>query len=335
LPWWLPALRHGAAEGLVLDAGRLPAPAIDGFDLALGRLGDLAGLAAPWPLGVLLPVLALLALVPRTTRIAVLVCWVVVVAAAVTAAVLAAVSLDLAPVTTGPGLTALLVVVQAALVVATVLGALGVVDGWRDRKPLTKVATALVAVVAIVVPLGGVVWFVGFADHDLDEEDDDIPAYMMQAAETGPEHGILVVRGSVADGLTYSVVRGDAVTVGEDEVLALAAEDDEMSRTLQGMASRPTPAAVDDLAARGIEYVVQPAPADPDVAASLDATSGLLPASADRSSRAWQVDRPLATAEDLAGTRSWLRIGLIVLQGFAIITVAVLCAPTTERRRRR
>ena len=44
--------------------------------------------------------------------------------------------------------------------------------------------------------------------------------------------------------------------------------------------------------AQGIEYVVLPAPADGDVASALDATGGLVQASAeDRSTRAWQVDR--------------------------------------------
>ena len=77
-----------------------------------------------------------------------------------------------------------------------------------------------------------------------------------------------------------------------------------------------------------------PSPADGDVASALDATGGLVQASAeDRSTRAWQVDRPLdASAVD--GPTSWLRIGLLVLQGVAIVVVAVLCVPTSERRRR-
>jgi hypothetical protein len=156
---------------------------------------------------------------------------------------------------------------------------------------------------------------------------------MVQSSVLGPEHGILVVRGSVADGLTYTVRRDDGVTTGEDEVLNLTAEDRDFSELVRGLASRPTPAEVDGLAARGIEYVVLPAPADGEVAASLDATGGLVQASAeDRRTRAWQVDRPLS-ARDLDGPRSWLRIGLLVLQGVAILAVLVLCAPSTERAR--
>jgi hypothetical protein len=80
---------------------------------------------------------------------------------------------------------------------------------------------------------------------------------------------------------------------------------------------------------------VLPAPADGEVAAALDATGGLVQASAeDRRTRAWQVDRPLS-ARDLDGPRSWLRIGLLVLQGLAILAVLVLCAPSTDRARDR
>ena len=328
-PWWLPALLHGAGEGLLLDGGVLPLPAPDGLELGLGRFHDLG---APWWLGLALPLLAALALVPRRTRIPVLICWVVTLLAVVVAVGLGAVRLDLAPLYTPPGLGFLLLVVQAALVTAVVLGALGV----EHPSGVRRVVAVLLAVVAVVVPLGGLVWFVADGGDELTRDvDAGIPAYMVQSSEEGAQHGILVVRGSVEGGLTYTVRRGDGVTTGEDEVLDLTAEDHDFTDLVQGLASRPTPEAVDELAARGIEYVVLPAPADGDVAAALDATTGLEQASAEnRSTRAWQVDRPLS-AEHLDGPRSWLRIALLVLQGIGILVVLVLCAPTTERARER
>jgi hypothetical protein len=142
------------------------------------------------------------------------------------------------------------------------------------------------------------------------------------------------VRGSVEDGLTYSVRRGDGVTLGEDEVLATTEEDTAFTSTVRSLAARPGPDTADELAGNGIEYVVLPTPADPDVAASIDAAIGLVAASAeDRSTRAWQVDRPLS-ADAVEGPRSWLRLGLLLVQAVAILVVLVLCAPTTERRRR-
>jgi hypothetical protein len=243
---------------------------------------------------------------------------------------LGAVTFDLASVSTPPGLGFLLIVVQAALVTAVVLGALSLETPHGARR----IGAALLVVVAVVVPLGGLTWFVMDGGDQLTRDrDSGIPAYMVQSSELGPEHGILVIRGSVADGLTYTVRRDDGVTTGEDEVLVLAAEDDDFTELVRDLATRPTPDAVDELASRGIEYVVLPVPADGEVAAALDATGGLAQASAeDRRTRAWQVDRPLS-ADHLDGPRSWLRIGLLVLQGLAILAVLVLCAPSTDRAR--
>jgi hypothetical protein len=277
-----------------------------------------------------LPALAALALVPRRTRIPVLICWVVALLAVLVAVGLGSITLELAALSTSPGLAFLLVVVQAALVSAVVLGALGLPP---PHGALRAVAALLVAV-AVAAPLGGLAWFVlDGGDHLTGDRDAGIPAYMVQSSELGPEHGILVLRGSVEDGLTYTVRRDDGVTTGEDEVLNLTAEDHDFTSLVQGLASRPNPEAVASLASRGIEYVVLPAPADGEVAASLDATAGLEQASAeDRSTRAWQVGHPLS-ASDLDGSRSWLRVGLLILQGLAILVVLVLCAPSTDRDR--
>ena len=326
-PWWLPALLHGAGAGLLLDGGLLPVPTPDGVELGLGRFHDLG---APWWLGLVVPALAVLALIPRRTRIPVLICWVVALLAVVAAAGLGTITLDLAALSTPPGLGFLLIVLQAALVTAVVLGALGI----EQPRGALRVVAVLLAAAAIAAPLGGLAWFVVDGGDALARgRDAGIPAYMVQSSELGPEHGILVVRGSVEDGLTYTVRRDDGVTTGEDEVLDLTGEDRDFTTLVRGLAARPTPDAVDALASRGIEYVVLPAPADGEVAAALDATAGLEQASAeDRSTRAWQVDRPLS-ADDLDGSRSWLRIGLLVLQGLAILVVLVLCAPTSDRGR--
>lgn len=332
-PWWVSALQHGAAEGLLLDAGRLPAPPVDGIDLLAGRLDNLG---APWWLGAVLGVLALLSLLPRLTRIPVLVCWIVALIAAVATAVLSTFSLSVTATTARPGVGFLVVVLQGAFVVAAAMGAQGLAAqnltrswGWR------RVLALLLGVVAFAVPVGGLGWFVVGAQDQLDEGDTSgIPAYMVQSSMTGDAHGILVIRGDVARGLSYNVRRGDGVTLGEDEIMDLTAEDTGFTREIRDLVSRPTPEIVDALAARGIEYVVLPQPADGDVAAALDATGGLVQASAeDRSTRAWQVHRtPAADAVD--GPRSWLRVVLLVLQALGLLVVAVLCAPTARRRSR-
>jgi hypothetical protein len=228
----------------------------------------------------------------------------------------------------------LLVVLQGAWVVATSLGALGLAEtglpGWRRAVAVGVVATAA------VVPVGGLAWFLSAGQPELDEPlDPEIPAYMVQSSERGPEHGILVVRGSVERGLHYSVRREDGVRLGEDEIVAHSSPDAGFDERLRALVSRPTPDAVAGLAEDGVEYVVLPAPADPDVAAALDATGGLEAASAeDRATRAWHVE-PAPAAGAVDGPRSWLRVALLVVQAAAVVTVLVLCAPTTSRTRRR
>ncbi|WP_090850577.1 glycosyltransferase family 2 protein [Nocardioides lianchengensis] len=331
-PWWLPAVLEHAAEGLLLDAGRLPGLTASGVDLLAGRFHELG---APAWAGLVLPVLAALAVLPRATRIPVLVCWVVALVAAATTAVLSLVTLDLAAVSV-PAATGLpLLVLQGVLVVAATLGGQGLVlaarrDGWPT---VLRGLTVLLAAGAAVVPLVGLGWFAAGHDELAGDADDGIPAYMVQSSETGPEHGILVVRGDVATGLDYVVRRDDGVTLGEDEVLALTAEDTELTRVVRTLVSRPTDAEVSALADRGIEYVVLPSPADPEIAGSLDATAGLVQASAEnRSTRAWRVEQPL-DPDAVDGPRSWLRVVLLVVQGLAVLVVLVLCAPTTDRRR--
>ena len=331
-PWWLPALVHSASAGLLLEPGRLPEPGFAGLDLLAGRFADLG---APGWLGVLPAALAIVALVPRATRIPVLVCWVVALVTVVLAAVLGPVSLSLAATTTSPGLGFLLVALQGAFVVAAVVGGQGLLAVVRARASWVQATALGLAAVAVLAPLGGLVWFVvGGHDEALgDEPEDVIPAYMVQSSQLGPAHGILVVRGSVDDGLTYTVRRGDGVTLGEDEVIALSQPDADLTRAVRSLTAHPSPQAVDALAGLGIEYVVLAAPADGAVSSVLDATAGLTQASAeDRSTRAWQVGRPL-DAHAVDGPRSWLRIGLLVLQGVGLLVVAVLCAPTTNRRR--
>jgi GT2 family glycosyltransferase len=324
LPWWLPALLTGAGEGLLLDIGRLPAARIDDLGMLTGRI---VGDGAPHWVGWLLLALAVLALVPRLSRIPVLVCWIVAAVAAVVAATLGRISLSLAATDAPVGLGVLLVVVQGSILVAVVLGILGAVRGGAPRW-----SVVVAAVAAAVVPVAGLVWFGIGQDDPLEGGESDVPAYMVQRAMTSPERGILVVRGSTDDGLTYSIRRGDGVTLGEAEILALTPENDELTGVVRELASRPNPDAVSALADFGVEYVVLPAPADPTVAAGLDATGGLSQASAEHGTRAWQVSREL-DPDAVDGPRSWLRLILLIVQGLAIVWVLVLCAPTTNRRR--
>lgn len=330
LPWWLPALVHGAGAGTLLDVGRWPTEPTQGLDLVLGRLGDLG---APWWFGVVTPVLALAALIPRATRIGVVVCWLVAAAAALVAVPLGLVEVDLTGVAGQQlGVGPVLLVLHGAWVTAVVIAGVNLTDAVLSRAAQAGVVVAGLA--AALAPLAGLVWFAVWGGDDLqDEPETGIPVYMAQDAETGPELGILVVRGSVAEGLRYEVVRGDGPTVGEDEIAALTDEDPAGTDLIRGLATAPSADAVDELRSRGIAYVVLPAPADGDVAARLDATGGLVRASAeDRATRAWELtERP--HADSVAGDTSWWRVALLVVQLVAVPVVVVLALPTIRRTR--
>jgi GT2 family glycosyltransferase len=332
-PWWLPAIMHGAGRSLLLDPGRLPDPLIDFATLLSGRLpGDLG---APSWLGTAVVVMAVLALIPSRTRIPVLVCWIAALVAALTAAALGAVTLTLPVGEARPGLGFFLVVLRGCFVVAAFIAIHGLATRARRTGTTTrKLIPGVLTAVAAIVPVLGLAWFVLEGPGELtDDRDTGIPAYMVLDAERGPAHGILVIRGSVDDGLTYAVRRGDGVTIGEDEILAATRPDPDFHADVQELTSRPRAAVLQRLADAGIEYIVLPAPADGTVAAGLDASGGVDQASAeDRSTRAWHVSPPVnPTALD--GPSSWFRIALLVLQGVAIVVVLVLCAPSIRPRR--
>ncbi|MCA1984050.1 glycosyltransferase family 2 protein [Nocardioides nematodiphilus] len=330
LPWWLPALIHGAGAGLLLDAGRLPSPQLTGSRLLIGRLSELG---APWWVGLIVPVLAVLALIPARTRIPVLLCWIAMLATAIVAMVLGLLTLHLAHGTTPAGLLFALVCLKGGAIIAAVLGAQGALaDGlhaWR------RGVAGAVAVVATIAPLTGLAWFVGHANESLSSTwHDGVPLYMVENAQRAPEHGVLVIRGSTSAGLRYYVMRGDGTTIGDDEIMTLTPEDTAFTALVQQFVSQPTDDVVQHLADAGVQYVVLPPRVDAGVAAAIDASGAVTQASAaNRATRAWQLDAE--PHGDMSGHRSWLRIALLLVQAGGIVLVVVLCLPTLERRRRR
>lgn len=331
-PWLLPLLTTGSASGLLLEAGRLTVDRVTFGGLLTGRLNDLG---APAWLGVVLLVLALAALLPRRTRVPVLICWLVALAAALVSGLVSHIGLDLPAVSTRPSLGLFVVILQGTSIVAVVLGADAYLRRLDEHHPVwQRGVAALLSVTAAVVPLGGLAWWLTTPDNAMTRDAaQTVPAYMEQSSLLGPEHGVLVLDGSVDDGITYRIRRDDGTTLGEDEVLTLTDEDATLTEDVRTLVSAPTPSVVASLGDRGIEYVVLTGPADGRVSALLDATAGLDQASAeDRSTRAWHVDRPLDDSS-LQGPGQWWRTVLLVVQGLAILAALVLAAPTVRQRR--
>lgn len=331
-PWLMPLLTTGSGAGLLLEAGRLTVDRVTFGGLLTGRLNDLG---APTWLGAVLVVLALAALLPRRTRVPVVICWLVALAAALVSGVVSHVALDLPAVSTRPSLGLFVVILQGTSVVAVVLGADAYLRRLDEHHPVwQRTLAGVLALVAAAVPLGGLGWWLTTPENAMTRDAaQTVPAYMEQSSLLGQEHGVLVLDGSVDDGITYRIRRDDGTTLGEDEILTLADEDTALTDEVRTLVSAPTPGVVASLGARGIEYVVLSSPADGRVSALLDATAGLDQASAeDRSTRAWRVDRPL-DASAVQGSGPWWRPVLLVLQGLAILAALVLAAPTIRPRR--
>ena len=115
-----------------METGRQPYPSLGFTDLLVGRFGSDVG--GPWWLGALLVVLAVLALIPRATRIPVLVAWLVAAVAALTATALSFVPLPLPGGSVRPGIAVMLVVLHGCFVLAAMLGAQGLVTILRRSR---------------------------------------------------------------------------------------------------------------------------------------------------------------------------------------------------------
>ncbi len=336
LPGALGMLRHDLG-GLLLDAGlRMPAP--DGVDMLVGRF---PGPAAPAWLGVLLLVAAVLALVPQRSRVAVTACWLLAAVNGGFALLVSRIRIELPSGEVGAGLSFSVLMVQAALVTSVLLALLTLTrePAARTREPAARTREPAVLVgaaaglAAAVVPVVGLVWWLG-ADDLLDDPTPSlVPAYMAQAATEDPARGVLVVRGAHDTGLQWVVRRGDGPRLGEAEILSLTAPDAELTADVRALFTAPTPELLDTLPQHGIEHVVLPAPADPEVVAGLDAISGLTRAStSDRETPAWRLPSD-APRDAVSGDGPALLPWLIGLQVVALLVVLVLCGPTRRETR--
>lgn len=330
LPWSLLLLVGDGLASWYVEAGA-PAPELvtdlGPWDLLAGRAttGDLG--AAPLWFGVAIAVAAAAALVSRHRRELVVGAWAVVVVA-----LAAAVLLD----SSGEWAGFPVLLAGAAAVTAVTVGGAGIAGrltgrsfGWHQPVGLVVVLAALVA------PLAGLVWWVsaGVAGPLDRRAAHDVPQYMTDAALRDPDQGVLVIRAGDRR-LEHTLLRSAGLRLGDDTVAATPEEQRSLTTLVGDLATAPTAEDVDALSRHGVEFVYLPPPAVPDLVGHLDSVSGLSTASAARpGSRAWQVDADPSREAVAEPTSSWLRPGLLVLQGLAVVTVAVLAAPSRKVRR--
>ena len=328
-PWWLSAIWHHGGGGLFLEAGGVPAPGLNGWHLLLGRL---PGVGMGGGLGLIIPVLAIGALVPVRTRIPVLVCWSIAATSCLAAAILAAVPVALPSGTTHMSLALLLLTLQGSLIVATSLGAQGAVAEGLHVKRWISIGILAIATVPVVA---GLVWSVAEAGHGLDGAPTaGVPNTLMDAGLTDSQ-GVLVLKGTTGTGIAYSIIRPGGVTEGQQAILATTPERADLTQAVQDLIMRPTAATMATLAQDGIGYIAQPEPADGTITATLDAASGLQRGSTDDAqTREWAncAIAPVCAPGNPhvaipAGSISWMRVVLLVLQALALFGVVVMSLP--------
>jgi hypothetical protein len=286
-----------------------------------------------------LVVVAAVALLRADVRGRVLACWAVALVAVAVAVVVAGVAVPDRVGADGtrvwPGLP--LLTAQAAWVTAAATAASGLRTSLRGRsfgwrQPLVVLA----GVAAVAVPVLGLAWWaveapVGAPGDELGVTvDDQLPAYMVDAADGPDAASTLVLRGSTAGGFRYEVAHGHTLRLGEDAVLTGTPEGPVDPDVVTSLVTAPSPEAV-----RTIEplvgHVYAPGPVDGDLSSVLDATAGLQPAaSGGLDGRAWQVQRTGAAAVSVRGPAG--RPLLLAAQGLLLVVALVLAAPSRRRR---
>ena len=155
---------------------------------------------------------------------------------------------------------------------------------------------------------------------------------MTDTAAVDPARGVLVVRGGAEEGFEHLLMRGPGLRTGDDTVLPRVEEQQGLTDLVTRLVSAPQPEDVRALGDLGIGYVYAPPPADITLAGNLDSLSGVTIGSAVRpGSRAWQVDPDVTSAPPtpLSASRPYL----LVVQGLALLVVAVLSSPTRKPAR--
>ncbi|MFZ0139912.1 MAG: glycosyltransferase [Aeromicrobium sp.] len=288
------------------------------LDLALGRAGG-PGAAPAW-LGIGLLVLAVLALVPRHSRVYVQVCWVVALVGLAFAVLGTAVTYST---TSGPAAITPWVGVPVVVWVAGLLTA--VMFAAPEIPGLPRQAVAVLAVVALVLPVGtGAWWLYRGVNEPLDKSRPAVvPAFLAERpGDTA------VVTGSVARGVDVRVVADHGPFLGEEALTPDPQRSAQTTRAVSRLLARASASDIRALEAVGVDAIYAPR-ADPEVARRIDSAPLLEPAGSDRpDSRVWTLAVKPVKNDDQAPLWGLAVSGVQVLAWVAAI---IFTAPVRRR----
>ena len=300
------------------EAG-LPVPGdVSVLELALGRAGG-PGAAPAW-LGIGLLVLAVLALVPRRSRVYVQVCWVVALIGLTFAVLGTAVTYSTA---SGPAAITPWVGVPVVVWVAGLLTA--VMFAAPEVPGLPKQAVAVLATVALVLPVGTGAWWLlrGVDDPLVKSRPTVVPAFLAERpGDTA------VITGSVAEGVDVRVVADEGPFLGQEALTPDPERSAQTTTAVSRLLARASASDIRSLEAVGVDAIYAPR-ADPEVARRIDSAPLLEPAGSERpDSRVWTLAVEPVKSDDKAPL--W-RLAVSALQVFAWAAAIILTAPVRRR----
>ncbi|EKX64337.1 glycosyltransferase family 2 protein [Streptomyces ipomoeae] len=281
-PWSLTLLPFGFFQEAGMEYGASAASATDLLGISPGGPGTVGGLTL---IGVVLAALA--ALLRSERQLGIRTAW----TAALVALVLAVLSNGSA--WAGPAT----LVYGIALLAAATLGA----DGARARVAeqsfgWRQPVAVLIALAAAVGPLlAAAGWMIGGADGPLERRDPvQVPAFVAEESGTRDQARTLVLDSDSTAKVSYTLVRGSGVRLGDAELTAAAGENEQLDKVVANLVAGSGADQADELGGFAVRYVLVRQGAPREVSRVLDATPGLSRLSQQDGSALWRVDRQVA-----------------------------------------
>lgn len=204
-----------------------------------------------------------------------------------------------------------------ALLAAATVGAEGAneriaASGFGWRQPVA----ALVALAAVLAPLYAAFgWMVGGADGPVERRDPiQVPAFVAEEADTADQPRTLVLDGTAAR-VSYSLVRGAGVRLGDAELAASAGDSAALSKIVANLVAGSGADQADQLGGYAVRYVLVHGSATRTMSRTLDSTPGLSRLSQADGSALWQVDDDVSRVTIVTGAGSGTKTSTPVASG--------------------
>ncbi|GGX36170.1 glycosyltransferase family 2 protein [Streptomyces chryseus] len=191
-----------------------------------------------------------------------------------------------------------------ALIGATVLGA----DGARERVATQSFGwrqpvAVLIAFAAAAGPLlAAAGWMIGGAAGPLERRDPvQVPAFVAEESGTRDQARTLVLGGTSAAKVSYTLVRGSGARLGDGELAEAGGSSPRLDKIVSNLVAGSGADQADQLGGYAVRYVLVRDGAPRSMSRVLDSTPGLSRLSQLDGSALWRVDRQVARATIVSG----------------------------------